>query len=1002
MKTRTALCLWFAALSIFAAPQIQAQTQKLKVSGVVVDATGNPLLGATVFESGTQNGTMTDYEGKFEVTVSKATATLDISYIGFKTLSLPANSPLLGQPVVLEEDARMLENVVIIGYGTVKKTDMTGSISAIKAEELNRGTITSTHELLQGKVSGLMVIPGGGAPGSDATLRIRGASSLNASNDPLIVLDGIPLEQNGLSAVNPNDIESFTVLKDASSAAIYGSRASNGVIIITTKKGSSNGKKFEVRYNGGYSVKQNSAIIDVMDAAEFSSHITDIYGNKVATYIGTADTDWQSLIYRLGTTQDHNVSFSGNIGKQVPYRVSLGYTHETGTIVHSWNDRGTVDITLAPKMLKEHLTVTINAKGGLSSGYSSNQASNAANYNPTMPVYNFNEDGAIDYTTTHGYFNYGTGKGTAFAPGSLVAQNPLGAIYETNYSGLTYKVIANATVNYKVHGFEDLRFNLNIGTDENFGYYKSGPKIGSFSAYSDSYAKGVGRYTDSKWNNYNRVLEAYANYNHDFNGHAVDFMAGYSWQHVYSNSESASRFNDAYESYLKDDVYGNITYNATEHYLISFFGRANYSYKGKYLFTFTLRDDASSRFSPETRWGLFPSAAFAWNIAEESFIKGSETLSSLKLRLGWGVTGQQEIGKDYPYLARYTMSTSISHLYNMGIGGLSYYLEPQAYDPNIKWESTATYNIGLDYGIFDQRITGSLDAYLRDTYDLLNEVSVAMGSNFSNTLLTNVGNIRNKGIEASVNVIPVSNTDWHMEVGLNGTWQDIKFTKLTSTDDENYFVQVGSITAGTGGYLQQHKVGYAPYTYYCYQQVYDSNGNPIQNAVVDRDGNGEITDNDRYLTGKSPNPDFFYGVNFKLSYKKWDFGFNGHGATGNWMFNDYYCSNSTSNITLGYDSINNFPKTVLRTGWKAANEIAQNYSDYWLENASFFRMDDINLGYTFQMKHDVKLRVAGSVQNVFVLTKYSGIDPEASSVDGIDYSIWPRPRIYSLRVNFSF
>jgi iron complex outermembrane receptor protein len=1007
-----------ALLFLLTAPRVIAQ--ELRIRGEVRDAYG-PVAGATVLEAGTANGVVTDAEGQFALSVSRAGATVSISYIGYKTVELPAGDERFRRAIVLEEDLLLLDDVVVIGYGSVKKNDLTGSVIAIRAEEMNRGAVVSAYELLQGKVTGLQVIPGGGEPGTGATFRIRGASSLNASNDPLIVLDGVPLSQNDFSTVNPNDIESFTVLKDASAAAIYGSRASGGVIIIATKKGAPQGKKFQLDYQGAFSVKQNTRTINVMDAREFRSFITEQYGDRAAPLLGEYETDWQSLIFRTGFTQDHSLSASGNIGgDRAPYRLSVGHTRDEGTMQSSWYRRTTLGLNLAPSFLDNHLSLSLNARGSIGTGRNSNALEEGAYFNPTQPPYWYNADGSIDYSTTNGYWNWGSGRGKDYLANIQATGNPLASMYDWHHAGANYGFIGNATVDYKVHGLEDLRLNLNLSTDQAWGDNRSGSNPGSFDAYLNTAAPGTGTYSDSEWDNYNRMLELYANYNHDFAGHAVDWMGGYSWQHHYAHSVNAQRYNADYDTHLKDEVFGNEVTDDKENYLLSFFTRLNYSFLSRYLFTFTLRYDASSRFSPDTRWGRFPSAALAWNLGEEAFVQSLPAVSALKLRMGWGLTGQQDIGANnyYPYIARYTLSTGTQNMYRMGQSGLSYLLAPQAYDPGVKWEETETFNLALDYGLLNNRVNGSVDFFLRKTRDLLNSVSIPLGSNFSNTLLTNVGSIENKGLELSLNLIPVSTKDLSLTMGFTGTFQQTRFTKLSFSDDENYGVQVGSILAGTGGFLQLHKVGYAPYSFYCYQQVYDPDGKPIQNALVDLNGDGLISPADRYMVDKSPDPDFFYGLNLKVNYRRWDFGFNAHGSVGNWMFNDVYNSHSTSAITLGYNMVNNYARTVLETGWTDTSSDAQNYSDYWLENASFFRMDDVNAGYTFALPRykGLSFRIAASVQNVFVITPYKGMDPEAmgngssqsfryaysASATGIDRSIYPRPRLYALRLHINF
>ena len=982
-----------------------------EVKGVIVDAIG-PVVGATVMEPGSSTGTVSDLDGNYALTVSSADATVEVSCIGYATQTFKASE--MPATITLSEDNEFLDEVVVIGYGTVKKNDMTGSVTAIRADEINRGAITSTQDLLKGKVPGLHVIPGDGGPGSGSTIRIRGAASLTASNDPLFVIDGVPIAVDGgkgmanpLETINPNDIESFSVLKDASSAAIYGSRASNGVIIITTKKGSGNTP--QVSYNGSVSVQTNSKELPVMSPAEFRDYVSQTFvpGTTVGDYVyskmGEHNTDWQDLIFRTAISHDHNVSVLGNVNKRMPYRASVGYTSQQGTLETSKYDRGTLDLNLQPNFFDNHLTINLSAKGVYThQRYADSGAvGKAAFFNPTQDPYFRNEDGSIDYSTANGFWNYGSGRGENFVPNTLLGAGPLSILYDRDNYADAMRFIGNAQFEYKVHGFEALRLNLSLGMDISNTQIYDGVNPGSFQAYTDTEARGWGQFSKTRNFRRNQVLEFYANYNEEWGIHHLDVMAGYSWQHFYSADHGVTYFNETGLQKGEDSRY---PWDLQESYLISFYGRINYSIDSRYLFTFTLRDDASSRFSKDTRWGLFPSAAFAWNVKEESFLKNYDPVTALKLRLSVGQTGQQEIYSNYPYLARYSMSTDVYKQYLMGQNGYMFYLTPAAYDPNIKWETTTTYNVGLDFGFLNDRISGSVDAYIRDTKDLLNKVLTPMGSNFGNTVLTNIGSMRNKGVEFSLNLIPVQTTDWSVMVGLNGTFQNTKFTKLNNTDDPDYSIQIGSISKGTGNLLQRHMVGYAPYTFYTFQQVYDSEGHPVQNALVDRDGDGTITQADRYMTGKSPNPDFFYGINFKVSYKNWDFGFNGHGSVGNYVFNDFASANSTSNLDVNAGNLPNFATVVTRTGFTAANSGEQWYSDMFLENASFFRMDDINLGYTFRGlgSWETDIRVAFSVQNVFVITGYSGVDPEIPGVYGIDGSIWPRPRTYSLRLNINF
>ena len=1014
MRKFLTMCLGLALLVMAVPAQVFAQSGKFEVKGVVVDTFGTPVIGATVLEQGTTNGVTTDVNGQFALKVKSGQSIVSISYIGYLTKELAAASTAL-QRVVLEEDSAMIDDVVVIGYGTVKKNDLTGSVVAVKAEDINRGAIVSTQDMMQGKVPGLQVIPGDGGPNSGATLRIRGAASLNASNDPLIVIDGVPVASdagsgmaNPLSLVNPNDIESFTVLKDASAAAIYGSRASNGVIIITTKKGK--GNKMNVSYNGSMSVSHNSDRMQVMTPQEYADYIADTKYAVPAE--DNAMTDWQSLIFRTALSHDHNVSIYGNYNNsmycdELPYRVSVGYTSQQGTLKTSDFDRATLDINVSPKFFDEHLTISLNTKGVYThQNYADGGVvGTAAFYNPTIDPYWRNDDGSIDYSTTNGYYNVGTGRGELFQPNNLASNNPLSMLYDVDKYSQTYRTLGNLTFDYKVHGFEALRFNLNLGMDWAETKEHDGVKVGSVQAYRDTDALGVGKYTKKWWLRRNHVLDFYANFNESWGDHNVDAMAGYSWQHFYSADRDVTYLNETHKQYEKS--LGRKSQQ--ESFLVSFYGRLNYSFASRYLFTFTMRADGSSKFAKENRWGYFPSAAFAWNVKEESFLEDSDVISTMKFRLGYGETGQQEIG-NYQFLARYYLSDGdLSHMANMGYDAegnpiYSPMLTPAAYNPDIRWETTVTYNAGFDFGFFDGLVDGSIDIYRRDTHDLLNWVTTPMGANFGTNLLTNVGSMRNEGVEFSLDFNPIRTRDWSVRFGFNGTFQDTYFTKLNNTDDPDYAIYMNSPGTGTGGNdLQMHKKGSAPYTFFTYQQWYDDNGKPMQNTFADLNGNKELDSGDRYDTGKSPSPDFFFGVNFKVSYKNWDFGFNGHGSVGNYVFNSFYAQNSTKKVDMS-NGLRNMATTVLRADWDQTNLVQQNYSDLYIEDASFFRLDDINLGYTFGKlgNSDVKLRVAAGVQNVFVLTRYSGVDPEVSGVAGIDGTIWPRPRTYSVRVNLNF
>ena len=986
------------------------------VSGTIEDSIG-PVIGAAVIEQGTSNGTSTDMDGGYSLTVSGPSALVEISCIGYKTKVFEA--ALVPQTVTLEEDTESLDESVVIGYGTVRKDDLTGSVSAIKAEDINRGAVVNPQDMLKGKVAGLLVIPGDGGPGSGSRIRIRGTASLNASNDPLIVIDGVPVAQgaggamsNPLDLLNPNDIESFTVLKDASAAAIYGSRASNGVIIITTKKGMGNVP--QVTYNGSFSLQRIARKIPVMSASELKFFYAGIYpegtltGDRIKELTGTSETDWQDLVFRTAFATEHNVSVYGNYRSMMPYRASVSYSGQQGTMRESRYDRGTADFSVAPSFLDGHLSLDLNAKGVYSySDYSDGgTAGRAAFFNPTVDPYWRKPDGSIDYSTTNGYWNYGNGRGEAFTPNTLVGPSPLSQLYDGISDARSARFIGRAAVDYKVHGFEALSFNVSAGIDVTETNSYDGVRPGSFQAYSDTGNLRIGQHTRGNHISRSLLFESYAAYKESWDIHSLDVMAGYSWQNNYWSNRNITYYNITNEIKLGPGETAESRYlrYRNENYLVSFYGRVNYSIDSRYVFTFTARGDGSSKFAKAHRWGFFPSGAFAWNVRNEPFMKDVKSVSTLKVRLSAGMTGQQDGIGDYVHLARYTRSNNPYMKYDMGSEGYMNQLTPQAYDPTIRWETTVTYNAGVDFGFFNDRLSGSVDVYMRDTKDLLNSVQVPMGSNFGNRLMTNIGSVRNKGLEFSLNGIPVQTGDWSLQIGFNGTFQNTVFTRLNPTQDDSYYIETGSLSKGTGGYLCRQMVGYAPYTYYTYQQKYSADGKPLQNQFVDRNSDGEITEADRYMTGKSASPDFYYGMNIKLTYRNWDFGLNGHGAAGTWVFNDFASANSTSSLDLNSGALPNQARLVRKTGFTAPNSAEQWYSDYFLENASFFRLDDMSLGYTFRAvgRWQSDIRLALGMQNVFIITGYSGMDPEVVSENGIDGTMWPRSKTWSFRLNVRF
>ena len=918
--------------------------QQIVVKGIVKDTTGEPIIGANVIVKGTTNGTITDFDGNFLLNANKGDIII-ISFIGYRSQEAQAAASM---NIILKDDTELLDEVVVIGYGSVKKDDLSGSVVAIKAEEMNKGAVTSPQELIMGKVPGLSVSQGDGAPGAGSTIRIRGGASLNASNDPLIVIDGIPVSNdaapgtpNALATINPNDIETFTVLKDASATAIYGSRASNGVIIIQTKKGTQD--KIKVSYSGTFTAKDPYKRIETLDAQSFREVMQAQYPEgtaqsadiqRILNVYPNQSTDWQDAIYQTGLSTDQNIGIAGKAGF-MPFRISLGYNTEKGTLKTSKYERYTGAVNLSPKFFDNHLSVDINVKGTINKNRfaDSGAVGAAAFFDPTKPIYD-------EENRYNGYWNWGIVQG---AQADLATQNPLSLLYDRNNHGTTKRSLGNIQLDYKIHGLEDLHANLNLGYDVAKTTGRNFVNSNSVQSSLDKTFTGLGQ--GNTWNNLrrNHLLDFYMNYAKNIESikSNFDIMAGYSWQHfyyanhdiTYSNptedlgAKEGYTYDENERHYIRDD-HRRIPY---ENYLISFFGRLNYNFMDRYLLTATLRRDGSSRFSENNRWGLFPSAALAWTISNEPFMKATENvLSKLKLRLGYGVTGQQEIG-DYQYITSYSFSTNPNTTY---LG--TTLLKPNGYSPDLKWEQTTTYNVAIDFGFLNNRINGSIEYYQKHTKDLLNTISAAAGTNFINLITANVGKMKNKGVEANVNAIAIQSKDFTWEVGYNITWNDSKITKLTTTFNPDY----QGIDAGTN---QKHQVGEMPGTFYLYQQVYDKNGKPIQNAFVDRNNDGQITEADRYLTHKSPMAKVYMGFSSQFSYKKWDLGFNLRANFGNYVYNGVASGNSTSNNYGGKGFITNLYNGFQDTGFTLLNTSEQMASDYFLENASFLKMDNLTL-----------------------------------------------------------
>ena len=981
----------FVAVLAMLAFGINANAQQTSVSGIVKDAkTGETILGASILEKGTSKGVITNMDGEFTISVSP-NATLVVKYLGYLSVEVPVAGKTR-ITVQLHEDAIALGEVVAIGYATVKKNDATGSLTSIKPDKLNKGLTTNAQDMITGKIAGVNVVSDGGAPGAGAKIRIRGGSSLNASNDPLIVIDGLSMDNEGikgvsnlLSTINPNDIESFTVLKDASATAIYGSRASNGVIIITTKKGEK-GAKPRVSYDGNVSMSVVGKTLDVMNGNQFRDYANKLYAGQTGTLskLGTENTDWQRQIYQTAINHDHNISIMGGL-KNMPYRASFGYTNQDGIIKTSNFERYTGSVNLNPSFFDDHLKVSLNAKGM----YVNNRYADtgvigaAASMDPTQPVTSSQEP----YKTTFaGYWQWIT-TGTTW--NSLSVANPLATLNLKKDIAHSKDFIGNAEFDYKVHFLPELRAHLSLGTEISDG------KQNLFIPTTNASDGQVGRTGYEKIYKYNRSLSYYMNYAKEIGVQKFDVMAGYEWQHFYRSLNS---------HYSALDLTTNTTNNVfkTESYLVSFFGRANYTLLERYLLTATIRNDRSSRFAKENRSSLFPSLAFAWKINEEGFMKNNTIFSDLKLRLGYGETGQQNLGSDigdYPYIPVYV--TNIEGATYPIDGSYIQTYRPNPYNKKLKWETTTTYNAGIDWGLLNNRITGSIDGYYRVTDNLISRVNVAAGTNFSNIVTQNIGSLENKGIEFTLTGKAISTKDLTWDISYNATYNYNKITKLTGTGASTP-VADRNISSGTGNYVEVHQVGFPAYSFFVYEQVYDRNHNPIEGLYVDRNGDGKINDADRYYY-HNPAPDVTMGLSSKLVYKEFDFGVTLRASLGNYVYNDV-AANKANVGASGVWSTSGFfvnkPISAMETNFVGRTNWY--FSDFYVQNASFVRVDNITVGYTFKnLFHAISSgRLSATVQNPFVFTKYKGLDPEVFT--GVDNNIYPRPimAVIGLSLNF--
>ena len=962
-----------------------AQTRTIK--GEVTDAqNGEALIGATVMVEGEKGGTVTDFDGNFSLQVSSSAKKIKVSYIGYidKVLSISDN-----MKVKLESDSKALADVVVIGYGTARKSDLTGSVATVKSKDFNKGLVSSPEQLINGKVSGVQIMSNSGSASAGSTIRVRGGASLNASNDPLIVLDGVPLEQGGisgnssnfLSMINPSDIESMTVLKDASSTAIYGSRASNGVIIITTKKGQQGAVK--VNFNTTNSLQTRAQMVDMLSRDEFVNVINQYGSANQKSLLGTANTDWNDEVYRTAFGTDNNLSVSGSIDKWLPFRVSVGYYNQSGLVRKDNVERWTGNVVLTPSFFQDHLKLTINAKGTLNNNSFNNGGAvwAAATFNPTIPVYSGNDK----------YGGYNEALDADGYPVNAGVRNPRGLVDLYDSKSKVSRFIGSMDVDYKVHFLPDLKLHATVGADYAKGDGTIHVPVYAAQSYNKDESLGGSDYKYGPQKNENRLLTLYANYAKYFEDikSNVDLTAGYDYQYWKSTTPLY------YTKSAAGTTLSTVKASDYRHVMLSYYGRINYSFDGKYLLTATVRRDASSRFSKDTRWGTFPSVALGWTLTEEPWLKNQKVLSNLKLRASYGVTGQQEGIGNYNYLPVYTYSVTGAEAFINGQYINTY--RPEAYVSDLKWETTTSWNFGLDFGFLDGRIGGAIDFYTRKTKDLLASVPTAAGTNFSKTILTNVGNVDSKGIEISLNATPIQTKDWEWNLSYNFTWQNMKVKNLSLTKGGSQTnVKVGpSIDAYQFQVLSE---GYEPYMFYVYHQLYDSKtGKPIEGAYADLNNDGEINESDLYRY-HSPAPKYIMGLSTSLRYKQLTLGMSFRANIDNYVYNGMGMSTGAfETVSYNNSQLNNLNTSFLKTGFKTR----QYLSDYYVENASFLKLDNLSLSYNVgKINKWASLTVSAMVQNVFTITGYSGTDPEVPN--GMDNSFYPRPRTYSVSLGLQF
>lgn len=947
------------------------------VTGTVTEqATGLPVPGVNILVRGTTNGTTTDFDGNYSLSNVAGTDVLVFSFLGFVTQEIP----IAGRSTIdvqLAESEAALDEVVIIGYGTVTRQDATGAVSQISSEDFNEGPIQNAEQLIQGKVAGVSITSGGGAPGEGQNVVIRGQGSLTLTSSPLIVVDGIPLSnssvggsRSALDFINPNDIETMTVLKDASSTAIYGSRAANGVILITTKKGK--GNEFRFNYTGTSTAYEPTDYVDVLSADEFRGLVNNVGNAGAIARLGSSNTNWQDEIYAPAIGFEHNLSATGNVGGFLPMRASIGHTDQGGILRGDQFQRTTASLNLRPTLLDGHLKIELNGRGMYTENNFANRGAigSAVDFDPTQSIFD-------DASPFGGYFTWLNSEGVQ---NNLSPTNPVALLNLFDDTSEVRRFIGNAKFDYRLHFLPSVTATVNVGLDKANSHGRaitSDQMPSSQLDWNGAYSNYVNRAT-------NELFDAYLTYNGEFDVHKIEAVGGYSYQ-------SFDNDNFSYDSEAEEEGNDFEFVDKWRSVLLSYFGRFNYNFDNRYLLTATLRADASSKLNPDDRWGYFPSVALAWNVHNEGFLQGSEAIDQLKLRIGYGEIGNVNGLGDYNFLTRYGRSRSTAN-YQFGNEFYQTY-RPAAYNEDLRWEIGRTLNAGLDYSFLDSRIFGSVNAYIKETKDLISFVTVDPFTNFSNAIDKNIGDMENRGIEFEINVVPVRNDNFTWNIGYNIALND---NEITNLPDE---VQVGGINGGTGNNIQLHREGRSPYSFWVYKQVYNTDGAPIEGVYADRNGDNQINDSDRYIY-KDPYADIIMGLNTSLNYKFWDLSVVTRANIGNYAYNNMASAKSYSARLTENNILTNLHSNALVTQFESLTE-TNLLSDYYIQEASFFKIDNITLGYTFdRILKDNSIRIFGSAQNILTVTDYDGLDPEITG--GIDNNFYPRPTSITMGASINF